>query len=224
MKSVKEQFDLISKKYDGQRRVLIPCYDDFYGIAVEWLHFKTSSTPKILDLGAGTGIFSQFVLEKYPQADITLLDFSEQMLSVARERFKDIKNISFQVADMMGFEPQQKYDAVISSLAIHHLSDEDKQKLFKKIHSILNDGGVFVNAEQVKGKTDYIHSFYTQRRHDRLDHSALSKESVEASYERNKLDKCTSVSQQLAWLKEAGFKEVDCPFKYYIFAVLWGVK
>ena len=117
MKSVKEQFDQISKKYDSQRRVLIPCYDNFYSIAVEWLHFNTA-TPKILDLGAGTGIFSQFVLEKYPQADITLLDFSEQMLSVARERFKDIKNVSFQVADMMTFKPQQKYDAVISSLAI----------------------------------------------------------------------------------------------------------
>jgi tRNA (cmo5U34)-methyltransferase len=223
MKSVKEQFDQISKKYDSQRRVLIPCYDDFYGIGVEWLHFNTS-TPKILDLGAGTGIFSQFVLEKYPQADITLLDFSEQMLSVARERFKDIKNVSFQVADMMSFEPQQKYDAVISSLAIHHLTDEDKQKLFKKIHGMLNDGGFFVNAEQVKGTTDYIHSFYTQRRHHRLENSELSKESVEASYERNKLDKCASVSQQLAWLKEAGFNEVDCPFKYYIFAVLWGMK
>jgi len=223
MKSVKEQFDQISKKYDSQRRVLIPCYDDFYGIGVEWLHFNTS-TPKILDLGAGTGIFSQFVLEKYPQADITLLDFSEQMLSVARERFKDIKNVSFQVADMMSFEPQQKYDAVISSLAIHHLTDEDKQKLFKKIHGMLNDGGFFVNAEQVKGTTDYIHSFYTQRRHHRLDHSELNREAAEASYERNKLDKCASVSQQLAWLKEAGFNEVDCPFKYYIFAVLWGMK
>lgn len=223
MKSVKEQFDQISKKYDSQRRVLIPCYDDFYGIGVEWLHVNTS-TPKILDLGAGTGIFSQFVLEKYPLADITLLDFSEQMLSVARERFKDIKNVSFQVADMMTFKPQQKYDAVISSLAIHHLTDEDKQKLFKKIHSMLNDGGFFVNAEQVKGTTDYIHSFYTQRRRHRLDNSELSKESVEASYERNKLDKCASVSQQLTWLKEAGFNEVDCPFKYYIFAVLWGIK
>lgn len=223
MKSVKEQFDQISKKYDSQRRVLIPCYDDFYGIGVEWLHVNTS-TPKILDLGAGTGIFSQFVLEKYPQAEITLLDFSEQMLSVARERFKDIENVSFQVADMMTFKPQQKYDAVISSLAIHHLTDEDKQKLFKKIHSMLNDGGFFVNAEQVKGTTDYIHSFYTQRRRHRLENSELSKESVEASYERNKLDKCASVSQQLTWLKEAGFNEVDCPFKYYIFAVLWGIK
>ncbi|WP_071147514.1 class I SAM-dependent methyltransferase [Bacteroides ihuae] len=223
MESVKEQFDEISKKYDSQRRILIPCYDDFYGIATEWLHFNTT-TPKILDLGAGTGIFSQFVLEKYPQAEITLLDFSEQMLTVARERFANLKNVSFQIADMTLFEPQGKYDAVISSLAIHHLSDEGKQELFRKINGILNEGGFFVNAEQVKGSTDYIHSFYTQRRRLRLDNSELSKEAVEASYERNKLDKCASVSEQMRWLQEAGFKEVDCPFKYYIFAVLWGMK
>ncbi|WP_321333930.1 methyltransferase domain-containing protein [uncultured Bacteroides sp.] len=223
MESVKEQFDEISKKYDSQRRILIPCYDDFYGIATEWLHLN-SPTPKILDLGAGTGLFSQFVLEKYPQADITLLDFSEQMLTVARERFANLKNVSFQIADMTTFQPQGKYDAVISSLAIHHLSDKDKQELFRKIHGLLNEGGVFVNAEQVKGSTDYIHSFYTQRRHHRLDHSELSKEAVGASYERNKLDKCASVSEQMEWLRQAGFKEVDCPFKYYIFAVLWGMK
>jgi tRNA (cmo5U34)-methyltransferase len=223
MESVKKQFDEISKKYDSQRRILIPCYDDFYNIAVEWLHLNTS-TPTILDLGAGTGIFSQFVLEKYPQADITLLDFSEQMLSVARERFAGIKNVSFQVADMINFEPRQKYDAVISSLAIHHLSHEDKQTLFKKIHGILKDGGSFVNAEQVNGSTDHIHSFYTQRRHLRLDNSPLDKEAINASYERNKSDICASVSEQLKWLKEAGLTEVDCPFKYYIFAILWGMK
>ncbi|MFA6872678.1 MAG: methyltransferase domain-containing protein [Bacteroidaceae bacterium] len=223
MASVKEQFDQISEKYDSQRRILIPCYSDFYGIAVEWLHFKTF-TPKILDLGAGTGLFSQFVLEKYPQAELTLLDFSEQMLTVARARFANLRNVSFQVADMMAFQTEGKYDAVISSLAIHHLSDEDKQKLFKKIQGLLNEGGFFVNAEQVKDRTDYIHSFYTERRHLRLERSELPKEAVEASYERNKLDQCASVSEQLEWLKEAGFKEVDCPFKYYIFAVLWGMK
>ncbi|MCK9160322.1 MAG: methyltransferase domain-containing protein [Bacteroidaceae bacterium] len=221
--SVKESFDKISKNYDNERRILIPCYDDFYNIGVEWLQLKTP-IPKILDLGAGTGLFSQFVLNKYPQAEFTLLDFSEQMLEGARKRFKENKNISFQIGDMTTFEPRQKYDAVISSLAIHHLSDEDKQKLFKKIYNMLNEGGLFVNAEQVKGSTDYLDSFYKQRRHHRLDSSELGKDAVEASYERNKLDKCASVTQQLKWLKDTGFRGVDCPFKYYIFAVIIGIK
>jgi len=223
MNKVREQFDKISKKYDSERRILIPCYDDFYSIGIEWLEFKDSA-PKILDLGAGTGIFSQFLLQKYPQAEMTLLDFSEDMLSIARERFEGMENVSFQVADMTTFEPRQKYDAVISSLAIHHLSDEDKQRLYKKIYGMLNEDGFFVNAEQVKGDTDCIDSFYTQRRHRRLESSTLDKEAVEASYERNKLDKCVSASQQLEWFRGAGFKEADCPFKYYIFAVLMGIK
>ena len=69
--SVVNKFNQKAKEYDSERRALIPCFDDFYGIAIDCIDFK-GDNPKVLDLGVGTGILSQFLLEKYPNAEIVL--------------------------------------------------------------------------------------------------------------------------------------------------------
>ncbi len=83
---IKIKFDSIAKQYDEQRRELIPCYDDFYNIATESLELSTE-LPKILDLGAGTGLFSNYVINKYPKAELILVDISEKMLDIAKKNF-----------------------------------------------------------------------------------------------------------------------------------------
>ena len=72
--SVVNKFNQKAKEYDSERRALIPCFDDFYGIAIDCIDFK-GDNPKVLDLGAGTGILSQFLLEKYPNAEIEVGHF-----------------------------------------------------------------------------------------------------------------------------------------------------
>lgn len=67
--------------------LLIPCFDDFYGVAIDCIDFEKDN-PKVLDLGAGTGILSQFLLEKYPNAEIVLIDLAEEML---KEAEKDLR-------------------------------------------------------------------------------------------------------------------------------------
>ena len=84
--SVVNKFNQKAKEYDSERRALIPCFDDFYGIAIDCIDFK-GDNPKVLDLGAGTGILSQFLLEKYPNAEIVLIDLAEEMLKEAEKRF-----------------------------------------------------------------------------------------------------------------------------------------
>ncbi|MDD3364864.1 MAG: SAM-dependent methyltransferase, partial [Syntrophomonas sp.] len=69
---VKEKFNDIAINYDSQRRKLIPCFDDFYSIAVAVAE-TSNETPNILDIGAGTGLLSSFVLEKIPNANLTLI-------------------------------------------------------------------------------------------------------------------------------------------------------
>ena len=64
--NLKKQFDEASRQYDSQRRKVIPCFDDYYGIATFFATTKMEN-PKILDLGAGTGLFSSFILKKYPK-------------------------------------------------------------------------------------------------------------------------------------------------------------
>lgn len=134
--SIKEQFDNISEKYDKQRRQLLPCFDDYYNISLSVLAFK-GETPKILDIGSGTGLFSSIVLGKYHKAKFALIDLSDKMLEVAKERFKDNMNFKFIVADYTKHNFQEKFDIIISAFSIHHLSAMEKENLYNKCYDIM---------------------------------------------------------------------------------------
>lgn len=222
---VKQQFDAVAQQYDMQRRQLIPCFDDFYGSAVKWLDIPKPS-PKILDLGAGTGLLSAFILAKYPKAEMTLIDFSDQMLNEARRRLAAYDNVKYIAADYLDypFEEDNAYCAVVSSLSIHHLPHPDKQALFRKVHRLLRDGGFFINADQAAGATPFIDSRYRAMWEEEVRASGLSVEAIEASIERRKLDINAKTSEQLEWLGEAGFSEAECVYKYHDFNVFYARK
>lgn len=221
--SIKYVFDAAASDYDRQRRQLIPCFDDFYGIAVSLVEC-TGSSPRILDLGAGTGLFSSFVLQKYSDAQLTLVDLSDKMLEGARVRFKPIDSVQYITADYTSYESTEPYDAVISSLSIHHLTHEDKQRLFHTIHRLLRPGGVFVNADQVQGHTSVSDAYYRMRWLEAIEQAGLSQEDITAAIERRKVDINASVPDQIAWLEQAGFHDVDCMYKYFDFGVFFGRK
>ena len=221
--SVKHVFDAVASDYDRQRKQLIPCFDDFYGIALSLVECA-GTAPRILDLGAGTGLFSSFVLRKYPEAQLTLVDLSDKMLEGARVRFQHQDSIQYITADYTTYESSEPYDAVISSLSIHHLPHEDKQRLFHHIYRLLRPGGVFVNADQVQGHTAASDAYYRTRWLDEIAQAGLSQRDIEAAIERRKVDINASVPEQLMWLEQAGFKGVDCMYKYFDFGVFFGRK
>lgn len=217
------QFDQIAKKYDEQRKKLIPCFHDSYQISVA-LANTTKEAPAILDIGAGTGLFSSLVLEKYTNAHLTLIDISEKMLDVAKVRFQDRPQVTYIVDDYTKHEFNEKFDIIISALSIHHLPDLEKKNLYSTVFSLLNDNGVFINADQVLGHTDYIESLYKDDWKQKVESSGLSQDEIAAAYERTKLDKMSTLDDQLTWLKEIGFSDVDCVYKYYNFVVFTGRK
>jgi len=223
MSQIQNKFDEISKKYDSQRRMLIPCFDEFYSISVSVADVKTN-TPKILDIGAGTGLFSYFLLDKYPEAKITLIDISEKMLEVARQRFSGNENIKYIVGDYTKINLSEEFDMVVSALSIHHLEDTDKKELLRKCYSVLKPNGIFINADQVIGETPYIDNLNKKIWKESIEKSGLSKEDIMSAYERMKLDKETTLKQQLEWFTEIGLKDVSCIYKYYTFAVMFGRK
>lgn len=99
LNSVKTQFDVIAKKYDEGRRCLIPCFDDFYTRSLEILKELMPTVKKIADLGAGTGLLSMELFQLYPDAKFLLIDISEEMIDVAKQRFNGIANVSFIIDD-----------------------------------------------------------------------------------------------------------------------------
>lgn len=223
MSEIQRKFDAVSRKYDDQRRKFIPCFDDFYGISVS-MASADAKNPGILDVGAGTGLLSAFLMEKYPGASFTLIDISEKMLDMAKERFTGNSNVKYIAADYSRYDFAEKYDMVVSALSIHHLEDEEKKDLYKKSYSILKDNGVFINADQVHGETPFIENLNKTTWRQYVENSGLTEEEIMAGYERTKLDKDSKLDLQLDWLKEAGFCDVSCIYKYYQFAVMFGRK
>lgn len=223
MSEIQRKFDAVSKKYDEQRKKLIPCFDDFYGISVSAASVDEEN-PGILDLGAGTGLLTSFLMKRYPEASFTLIDISEKMLDVAKERFKDTNKVKYIKADYSKYDFTEKYDMVVSALSIHHLEDEEKRELYKKSYSILKKNGIFINADQVHGETPFIENLNKTTWRNYVENGGLTEEEIKAGYERTGLDKDISLDQQLDWLKETGFSDVSCLYKYYQFAVMFGRK
>jgi len=219
MDHIRKAFDEIATGYDAQREFIIPDMRQFYGAAV-WAADSPTVPPSILDVGAGTGLLSAMLLEKYPAATLTLLDISDRMLAVARERFRDRPAVRFCSGDYSRVDLGGPYDLVCSALSIHHLEQGDKCRLFVRIFSVLKPGGIFVNADQAEGESPYFTGKFREYWDEFLKNGPLaSTESAEIRRRRDTLDKNEKLSVQLAWLHEAGFSDVDIVYKSRNFIV-----
>lgn len=219
MKHIKKAFDAVATEYDAQREYIIPEMRLFYGTAI-WAAETPADNPLILDIGAGTGLLSTLLLQKFPKADITLMDISENMLDVARQRFSGMENIFYRSGDYNRTDIGGPYNLVCSALSIHHLAPEDKRQLFKRIFSALKPGGLFINADQADGETLYFRLKYLDYWNEFLKNGPLSSgEYTEILNRRDTLDRNNTLSEQLRWLNECGFSDVDVVYKNRTFIV-----
>jgi len=134
----KAVFDSTATTYDRDRALLIPGYESFYRWAIDLI---PAQAKRILDLGAGSGLLTALIRQRFPQAQIHLIDFSGPMLDLARARLAGDANITYQQADYVTDPLPQNLCAVVSSLSIHHLEDADKHTLFARVYRALRPGG-----------------------------------------------------------------------------------
>lgn len=220
---IKDGFNEIAQTYDQQRRLSIPCFDDFYNLPLEALDYH-GAAPAVLDVGGGTGLFSAFILTKYPEAKMTIIDLADQMIAVAKERFQAYPDFNYIVADYTKYEYTQKYDIIISALSIHHLSHDDKQTFYQKCYSLLNEGGCFINADLALSPSKHMEEINQKTFQDYRKSSGLNEDVLKATNELMKYDKPSTLYDQLRWLDEAKFQTVDCIYKNHQFCVLFAQK
>lgn len=219
MEHIRQAFNQFAQDYDAQREHVIPELRQYYGAAV-WAMESPEPAPAILDIGAGTGLLSAFLLEKFPGARLTLMDISEKMLEVARKRFAGRPGTQYVVCDYSRSALGGPYDIACSALSIHHLAPEDKRQLFRRIFAALKPGGMFVNADQAEGETPYFTQRYLDYWNDFLRNGPLTEaQHAEILRRRDTLDRNEKLSDQLAWLKEAGFADADVVYRNRTFIV-----
>jgi tRNA (cmo5U34)-methyltransferase len=218
-------FDRWVGRYDAERRILVPCFDDFYGTAVEVAALGRSGPVRVLDLGAGTGLLAAALASALPEATFVLLDEAPAMLEQARERLSPLADrVETVVADLVDPLPPGEFDVIASALAIHHLPDDGKADLYARAADALAPGGVFVNAEQVAGPTASLDERYRERWDAHTRALGADDEMLAAAAERMAIDLPSSVPAQLDMLRAAGLADVDCLFRSWRFAVLAGWK
>lgn len=213
-------FDKAAATYDRSRHALIPDYDDLYGAAVEALALDGVESPRVLDLGAGTGGFSQEVINAHPDCQVELSDLSAPMLEQARTRFGTDPRFSFRQLDIVTGEFGTGWDRIISSFVIHHLPHDAKREVFANVCAALKPDGLFVNIDQVQACSQAVQNIHMRLwRKDALAAGALEQDIADGEARMEAMDINADLDDQVLWLQRAGFTKVDVVYRNYFWAV-----
>lgn len=167
---------------------------------------------RILDLGCGDGRLLALLRIDRPEAEGVALDFSPTMLTAAQARFAGEARVRVVAHNLNEPLPALgTFDAIVSSFAIHHCEDERKRSLYGEVFATLRPGGIFCNLEHVASPTAAVHARFLQA-------LAITPADEDPS------NKLVAVETQLGWLRDLGFQEVDCYWKWMELALLAGVR
>ncbi|MBF2015793.1 MAG: class I SAM-dependent methyltransferase [Rivularia sp. T60_A2020_040] len=167
---------------------------------------------RILDLGTGDGRLLGLLKIERPSVECIGVDFSPTMLEAVKNRFANDSRVEVVDHNLDKTLPNKgTFDAVVSSFAIHHLSHNRKRSLYVEIFNLLQPGGIFCNLEHVASATPRLHEKFLK---------AIGR----TEKEDDRSNKLLDVETQLRWLRNIGFDDVDCYWKWLELALLIGLK
>lgn len=188
-----------------------------------------------LDLGCGDGTLGSAILAAWPEARGTFLDFSDAMFDAAREKLGDSPGRRFVSCDYghAGWtetvSADAPYDAVVSGYSIRHQPDAGKRRVYADIYEMLAPGGLFINIEHVLPTSilgqKVFEEHFTDNLYEQEAHAGgpRNREHLRREFlhrDDGLANRLSPISDQLGWLHDIGFRDVDCYFKLYELAVL----
>jgi tRNA (cmo5U34)-methyltransferase len=167
---------------------------------------------RILDIGTGDGRLIRLIKAVLPKIEVVALDVSPVMIKAVKENFSNDSTVKVIEHDMEIPLPDMGYfDVIVSSFAIHHLKHERKYSLYKEIYDMLYPAGLFCNLEHVSSPSIAQHNKFLK--------------AVSISHKKEDFtNRLLSVEKQLQWLRDIGFVDVDCYWKWLELALIIGYK
>ena len=222
------------RRYLHVQSHMVPGRSDTFSLVADLVASCPSPRPEILDLGCGDGALTASILERSSGASVTLVDFSDEMLRRAGERFGSDPRITFSKQDLNGGLPASlganRFDAVVSCYAIHHVQPENHPRLYRQIRSALRSDGFFVTGDRFEGESPAIASWETEQwvawMADRAKEKfGLARSPAEIRQRQREFDHELGGPYGSIWvardeLKKAGFTHVDCLYKNHLTTVL----
>ncbi len=232
------QTNKLTQTYLNGIRGAIPFANEQIDVMQRLIAAACPTVETILDLGCGDGILGQAILDQHPNAHCVFVDFSEPMLTAAKKRLSAYKNCTFIQADygQLGWQKEvdhSQFDVIVSGFSIHHQPNTRKKGVYTELYDLLKPGGIFLNLEHVNSPTPWVEQQFDAFF---IDHLFAYAQKVQMGKSREEVaqefyyrpDKAANilapVDKQCAWLREIGFKDVDCYLKVFELALFGGVK
>lgn len=203
---MKSFFDIRANGYDDHIASVLEGYDNFYREIASPFE-KTDKPIEVLDLGAGTGIELEYIFAKAPNARITAVDLSEEMLKKLVKKYEKFSSQIRTITDSyLSLElTPHSFDYIVSVMSFHHLMPEKKIALYKKLRKALAPKGTFVEGDyivSIQEEKKLLKEFYLLQENNSL--------MEDGQYH---IDIPFSEKTQSHVLKDAGFKEVNVVFR-----------
>lgn len=221
---IQAHFDQEAQEFDDIIQKIIPYYDQMIEAIVASIPFEKDQPISVIDIGCGTGTLAQAIQEDYPNAVITCVDMSEEMLRMAKQKLSNQVTCIASSFEQLTFETS--YDVVVSSLALHHLEDQAVHKQFyRQIYDALNPNGLFINADVIKASSSDLQEAFMQKwiafMNQKITLKEIQERWLKSHFEE---DRPQPMMTELKTLETVGFQDVDVVYKYYNYAVYLGRK
>ncbi|MFC1839206.1 methyltransferase domain-containing protein [Thermodesulfobacteriota bacterium] len=224
-----------SKLYRDAADIYMPFRQRFIEVtkSLYSFFFDNQTNVRVLDLGCGDGFFIEELLKIHTPESITLVDGSADMLNAAKKRMNgraDVEYIQASFQDIINTQILKgQYDFIYSSFAIHHLVYSEKERLYFKLYNHLNPGGCFIHNDVIAPSSGRIEKWYLTLWREWIEEfpdreKSAGMEIIPEKYKESPDDFPDPLDTHLELLKKARFIDVDCFFKYGIFALFGGFK
>jgi tRNA (cmo5U34)-methyltransferase len=216
----------MSEVYRAIASVAVPDRAGQMAAILTLLPFRQDEAFRVVELGAGEGRLAWAMGHRFPQAALLALDIEETMREQAKQRLRPfgdraaVEAFDLAAADWYGL--LDGADVVVSSLCIHHLDGAEKRNLFREVRRRLSDRGAFLIADLILPQRNEARELFAATWDAITEQTSLAVTGSRAVYEQfhsvgwnnfrhdDPFDKPSPLSDQLLWLREAGFAVADC--------------
>lgn len=224
----RHEFDREASGYDRTALASMPGYVALHRTLLGGIPYVPTRSFRVLELGVGTGTLSSMVLAEFPHAHLTGVDISPRMISRARAKLRPFRDRFELVAGDIGEFVERPYDVVLSALAIHHLTDPEKWRLFRRIRRCLPPGGYFGDADDHLAEDPAFDTRWAQ-----IASSMSAGGGARGSgwyapqavwHDHERFDHPSTVSAEVEALERVGFSHVGVPWRFFGQAVVWAYR